>query len=294
MTRTLVVDANTAEPTVVDTPLGAVALWSSRGQGKRVNEDGALVVQVAPDAVVVAVADGMGGMPHGDRASRLALGALASCVAHADVHGTPLDAVVAGFARAQRAVLRGARGGGTTLVVALLERAVVTFVHAGDSEALVVGQRGRVKARTVAHSPTGLALAAGTLDEEAALAHDERHVVNNAVGLAPLVVEVSPPHALAPRDRVLLASDGLFDNLRLGELAPLVGRAPVAEAARRLAAAATARMAGVDPGIACKPDDLTVAVIEASRVAAAAGPRRRSSVARRVAARTRTSRGTNR
>jgi protein phosphatase len=64
---------------------------------------------------------------------------------------------------------------------------------------------------------------------------------------------------LAPRDTVLLASDGLFDNLYIDEIVDTIRSGPLAVAADRLVDRVHARMHGAGTADQpCKPDDLTV------------------------------------
>ncbi|MGI9590762.1 MAG: PP2C family protein-serine/threonine phosphatase, partial [Myxococcota bacterium] len=79
---------------------------------------------------------------------------------------------------------------------------------------LLIGQRGRVKLQTVDHSPVGFAVEAGLLDADAALHHEDRHIISNFVGGADLRIEMGSGLHLAERDTLCLASDGLADNLR--------------------------------------------------------------------------------
>ncbi len=127
----------------------------------------------------------------------------------------------------------------------------------GDSEIVVVGQRGRLKLQTVSHSPVGYAVEAGMLDGEEALHHDERHLVSNLVGSAEMRIEVGSPLALAPRDTVLLGTDGLFDNLVFYEIVEAIRVGPLERAAQELAEAALKRMQEPVEGQPSKPDDLT-------------------------------------
>jgi PPM family protein phosphatase len=156
-------------------------------------------------------------------------------------------------------VLGLARGAATTLVVAQLDATRLRTYHVGDSELLAVGQRGRIKQRVVPHSPTGFAVEAGLLDENEAVQHDQRHVLFNVIGSAEMRVEVGPPLQLAARDTVLLATDGLFDNLYIDEIVDTIRRGSLTAAADRLVARVQARMQGEGDGDQpCKPDDLTI------------------------------------
>ena len=76
---------------------------------------------------------------------------------------------------------------------------------------LVTGGLGKIKLLTVSHSPVGMALESGLLDEAEAMHHEERHIVSNVVGSAGMRIEIGAKRKLAPRDTVLLASDGLAE-----------------------------------------------------------------------------------
>ena len=130
--------------------------------------------------------------------------------------------------------------------------------HVGDSVILVIGQRGKLKLQTVAHSPVGFAVEAGLLDEEEALHHHERHLILNAIGSAEMRIELGAPISLARRDTVLLASDGLTDNLSLDEIVELARKGPLDRAVVRLAALAHERMTAARSGHPSKPDDLSI------------------------------------
>lgn len=98
------------------------------------------------------------------------------------------------------------------------------------------------------------------LDAEEALHHDERHLVSNHIGMEGMRVEIGPEVVVAARDTLLLASDGLFDNVRDEEVIELVRKGDPEEAAQRLAELARRRMLDPTPGAPSKPDDLTFIV----------------------------------
>jgi serine/threonine protein phosphatase PrpC len=103
------------------------------------------------------------------------------------------------------------------------------------------------------------------LDGEEALHHDERHLVSNLVGSAEMRIEVGSPLDLAPLDTVLLASDGLFDNLLQPEIVDEIRVKPLEQVARTLAQAAVSRMDEPVEGQPSKPDDLTFLLYRRSR-----------------------------
>jgi protein phosphatase len=246
-----------------DLPHGAVCVRSLRSPDKSTpNEDAAAVIQIGADSLVLAVADGVGGTPAGREASNAAVQTLCRVLAEqprTDEALTLRPMILDAVEEANKAVLAIARGAATTLVVAELVSTRLRSYHVGDSELVTVGQRGRVKARVVPHSPTGFAVEAGLLDENEAVQHDQRHVLFNVIGTQDMRVEIGPALELAPRDTVLLASDGLFDNLFFDEIVEIIRSGPLPAAADRLVAAARGRMAGDGAdGRPCKPDDLTI------------------------------------
>ena len=149
-------------------------------------------------------------------------------------------------------------GAATTLALAEIQGDRVRPYHIGDSQVVIVGQRGRLKAQTISHSPVGFALEAGVLDAREAMHHEDRHIVSNVIGTAEMRIEFGALQKLAVRDTVLLGSDGLFDNLHLSEIVEWVRKGPLHAAMHRLVDACRQRMVVTDAEHPSKPDDLTV------------------------------------
>ncbi len=241
---------------------GTAALFSARAPNKdSPNEDGVAIISCGSDRGVLAVADGMGGQLAGEAASRLALTELVGAVQGAIAADASLRAgVLDGIERAHEGIKALGVGAATTLAVVEVEAGCVRPYHVGDSMVLVVGQRGKVKLQTVSHSPVGYAVEAGVLSEAEALHHEDRHLVSNAVGSDGMRIEVGPVVRLRRRDTVVLASDGLFDNLHTEEIVEHVRKGPLLRAIRRLVGACDDRMRTPSEGVPSKPDDLTCIV----------------------------------
>jgi len=247
-------------PELCDFGGGHVALFTAAAPDRpaEANEDALGIFPARGGRGVLAVADGLGGHPAGASAARRALGALWDAIQAASPESPSLrGALLDGLERASQEIHALATGAATTVVAAELEGNRLRPVHVGDSALLLVGQRGRVKLQTIAHSPVGYALEAGLLDEREALRHADRHIVSNAVGMADMRIEVGAVVRLAPRDTLLLASDGLFDNLHLAEIIERVRRGPLLACAQALARTAQQRMARGLRSRPSKPDDLS-------------------------------------
>ncbi len=223
------------------------------------NEDTVAVIPYGPAAAVLIVADGAGGLPAGKRASLTAVRSLVDSMQLAMSETMLLrTAILNGIEAANAAVQAIGNGSATTLTVITIEGLTVRAYQVGDSEAIVVGQRGAIKLQTTPHSPTGFAVEAGFLDEKEALHHEDRHLVSNFLGTPEMCIDVGGEVKLRPRDTILLASDGLMDNVHLDEIIERVRKGPLDSAAERVISLAHRRMAGVSAAQPSKPDDLSL------------------------------------
>jgi PPM family protein phosphatase len=290
-----------AEPLTFDVAGGVAGVFSTRSPAKETpNEDAAAIIPAGPDAVVLAVADGLGGNADGERASRVALQELRAAVEAGAAAGGEGDrsifrndassasfaflrkmnlspssrasehpalanpsallraSILDGLDRANRAVLALGTGAATTMAVVEIAGRTIRPYHVGDSLILLVGGHGKVKMQTISHSPVGYGVEAGLLDDVEAMHHADRHIVSNVVGCADMRIEIGPARQLAPRDTILIASDGLSDNLRVEEIIDRVRKGRLAASLLTLADEAALRMRSPAEGQPSKPDDLTV------------------------------------
>jgi len=255
----LILDTETPRGETLSVAGGVAAVYSARSPDKQTrNEDAAAVVSAGSRAGILVVADGLGGERAGEQASRLAVAELIASLEEVPQEEASLRAAILnGFERANRAVCELGVGAATTMTVAEVQDSTVRPYHAGDSMILLVGQRGKIKLQTVPHSPVGYAVESGMLDEAEAMHHAERHLISNTLGSPDMRIEVGSAIRLAPRDTLLLASDGLPDNLHTHEIVDRIRCGPLAEVIRRLADDCRRRMLHREPGQPSKPDDLT-------------------------------------
>ena len=77
-------------------------------------------------------------------------------------------------------------------------------------------------------------------------------------------IDVGAELELRPRDTILLASDGLMDNVHVDEIVERIRKGPLDAAAERVISLANRRMAGALAGQPSKPDDLSLILFRKS------------------------------
>lgn len=234
--------------------------FSARGPHKESdNEDSGLAMAYGPDGLVLAVADGAGGLPAGRKASNTLLQTFAETLPEAFADDTPMRvAIISAIEEGNRRIQAFNNRSATTLTVVGIEAGQLRHYQVGDSVAIQTGQRGRLKTQTVQHSPVGFAVEAGFLDEEEAMTHEDRHFVSNFVGLLSMRIDVSSLTPLAPRDTVIVASDGLSDNLHGSEIIDIARAGALQTCLEELGEASLGRMTMPEAGAPSKSDDITV------------------------------------
>jgi serine/threonine protein phosphatase PrpC len=257
----IVARAEYLEPHTLPFLQGRVALFSVQSPEKNTgNEDAAALISIDRHNGLIVVADGLGGHADGALASRIAIDALVDATRDAVSGGGGLrEAVLQGIDAANQAIIALGNGAATTLAVTEFSKAGMRTYHVGDSSILVTGQRGMLKHQTIQHSPIGHAVESGMLDEAGAMQSEERHIVSNVVGSPDMRVELGPLRKLATYDTVVMASDGLADNLMVEEIIETVRKGPLERIAGQLLAGCLRAMQ--DGG---HPDDLTVVLYRPS------------------------------
>lgn len=234
----------------LDPPRPHGAGITHRGRVRERNEDAILT---DPDGELWAVADGMGGLDHGEVAADMVIDAIATLPDDSD----PVTGLTDRLVRANAAVAARARESGrpmgATVVAALIRRGVAHLVWAGDSRAYLM-RGGGLRLLTRDHTVVQDLVDEGTLHPHEAEHHPESHVVTRAVGMGPDFAAESVSVPLVPGDRLMLCSDGLPRCLAQQHIAGVLRVAPTPdEAARALAGAA------LDAGA---PDNVSVIVVD--------------------------------
>jgi len=165
------------------------------------------------------VADGMGEPPGGGIAS-----AVAVSLVHAAFTGGSLDELQAAVRAANRAIWDRANasadldGMGTTVCAAgLTEDGTLVVVNVGDSRAYVLHDAALTQL-TDDHSVTAELVRRGELSEQQALDHPHHSVLTRALGVGPDVEIDGRALRASEGDRVLVGTDGLFNEVADDEI----------------------------------------------------------------------------
>ncbi|MFN0120073.1 MAG: Stp1/IreP family PP2C-type Ser/Thr phosphatase [Blastocatellia bacterium] len=204
-----------------------IAHRTDQGMQRRENQDACGFWR---DAVsgnhLLIVADGMGGAACGSAASRMAVKIVQEHFFNPELQHIPIndrlsDAMIA----ANNAIYQKAcdephcQGMGTTCVAVAVCGRHAFISHVGDSRLYLIRDQ-RIARMTKDHSLVQRMLDDGLINEEEAESHPQRNVLQRAIGpRAEVTPEVRPePLELAPHDILLLATDGLFGQMRDEEM----------------------------------------------------------------------------
>lgn len=259
-------ESQMAEAAAFEIAGGTAVVFSNRSPLKSTtpNEDVAALWPVGPDGGVLAIADGLGGHAGGEKAARVAIETIGLFIHEAASTGAAKEPsalrgpILSGIEAANQSVRELGCGAATTLALVEIQGRTIRTYHVGDSAILVLGQRGKLKLQTIQHSPIGYAVEAGLMDEVDAIHHEARHVISNVIGSDQMRIEIGPFVEMAARDTLVLASDGLLDNLLPTEVVELIRSGPLERAVGDLVEETQRRMISEIGAAPSKPDDLTV------------------------------------
>ncbi|MBS1830970.1 MAG: serine/threonine-protein phosphatase [Acidobacteria bacterium] len=186
--------------------------------------------------MLAVVADGMGGMAHGEAAGKCAVKAfLEAYETKAETEPIP-DALLRSLLKANAAVyetaveLDAAEEMGTTLVATVIHNDKLHWISCGDSGIFLF----RNNEFTQLNQPHTFAtdlddqVANGVIPRDLAQAHPERESLTSFLGLEKLSLldRSLRPITLRDGDTILLASDGLFKTLSYEAMTPLMDNDP--------------------------------------------------------------------
>lgn len=215
--------------------------------GRAVNQDRMGYVYTR-EALLLVLADGMGGHARGEIAAAIALQSMSALFrARATPYvRKPERFLEEALLQAHQDIVRYAREKAmpenprTTIVACLVQHNCAVWAHCGDSR-LYWLRRGQVLARTRDHSHLEHLIAKGMADPSERNTHPDRNKLYSCLGASAAPrVELSRQASLQPGDMLLLCSDGLWSVLPDSEIAHQLATRGVVQAVPEMVAMATA------------------------------------------------------
>lgn len=228
--------------------------------GGRKNNQDRMGYSFTRDALLLLVADGMGGHILGEMAAQIAMQTIAALFQE---NATPYvkkperfleDSFFAAHREIHRyrAINNLPETPRTTIVACLIQHNNAMWAHCGDSR-LYWMRNGQILARTRDHSRIETLIAQGKVDASERETHPDRNKLFNCLGAPNMpIVEISRRASLQAGDIMLLCSDGLWSVLPDHELAQSLHSNTIVRAVPELLTKAT--------GIAGKTGDNVTAL----------------------------------
>ena len=215
---------------------------ASRIGGRKYNQD-RVAYAYSDKALLLLLADGMGGHLHGETAAQIAIDTFMQAFVQAAQPRVPepKEFLCEIMRRAHEAIIRYARvqqlGGnpGTTCAVALVQDGQACWAHAGDSRCYLL-RGGKTVAVTHDHSAVQQWADWGIIKPEEMKTHPDRNKITNCLGGVEDMfrVESASPVPLQSGDVLLLCSDGLWGPLPDDGIEDVFSIAPLAAALDQL------------------------------------------------------------
>jgi len=190
--------------------------------------------------ILLAVADGVGGVPRGDEASRIAMESLLKMYYEALADIPIAQRLKDAFAKANAAIVAtdevlSYRHMCTTLVAAVVFPDRAVFANIGDSRGYIIPSlEGPARQITVDHSEVQEMVQQGLITPEQAEVASNRNIITRVVGTDPNVEVDLFDVPLIPGDTVLLCSDGLLTAVTDAEIAEVLQHSLLEAAINRL------------------------------------------------------------
>lgn len=215
---------------------------TSKIGGRKYNQD-RVAYAFTNDAVLLILADGMGGHSHGEIAAQITIQTFMRVFEQAarEPIAEPADFLRDTTKKCHEAIIDFARlnrlegSPGTTCVAALIQEGKVTWAHAGDSRFYLLRER-KVAGITHDHSVVQQWADWGLITKADMRTHPDRNKITNCLGGVEdlFYVEVSSSLAVQPGDVMLLCSDGFWSPLTDEEIAERLAQGEMSNAVEQL------------------------------------------------------------
>lgn len=224
-------------------------IYQESRPGRRPTNEDRIAYCYSRDALLMVVADGMGGHLHGEVAAQIAVQYITEAFQR-EARPTlkdPFLFLATSFNNAHHAILDYAadrflpEAPRTTCVACIVQDSIAYWAHAGDSRLYCI-RGGRIISRTRDHSRIARMLEDGLITAEAAHQHPARNRIFSCLGGAHTPqIDFSKKTPLMAGDVVLLCSDGLWGPLPEDLISRTLASGNVLQAAPALLNQAEAR-----------------------------------------------------
>ncbi len=224
-------------------------IYQESRQGGRANNEDRISYCYSRDALLMVVADGMGGHHYGEIASQIAVQTLADSFQREarPTLADPFRFLQKGMTNAHHAILDYAERHRlndtprTTCVACIVQDNIAYWAHAGDSR-LFLMRASKVIAQTKDHSRIRILLEEGLISEALAATHPDRNKIYSCLGSpTPPEIEFSRKTPLQHGDILLLCTDGLWGEVPGDEMAAALTGANIVNAVPTLLTMAETR-----------------------------------------------------
>lgn len=206
-------------------------------QGQRAYNQDRLAYTYSKHALLLVVADGMGGHGHGEVAAQLAVRNLTNAFQHMSVisladpakflseHILQVHDMIESYMLGHH-LPESPR---TTIVAAVLQHDKLYCAHVGDSR-LYHFRDGQLQFRTEDHSLVQFLHNQGQLSKRGMLTHPERHKIYNCLGGDQVPeITLAPVRDLHQGDTLLLCSDGLWSAISDAQIGETLHKGAISE-----------------------------------------------------------------
>jgi serine/threonine protein phosphatase PrpC len=212
-------------------------IYQNSRQGPRPYNQDRLAYSYSKDALLLVIADGMGGYRHGEVAAqlavttmteafqRLAVPTLSSPAKFLIEHIQQIHDMIDQLTQ-EREMLEAPR---TTIVAAVVQRGVLYCAHVGDSR-LYHFRDGHLLYRTEDHSIVQSLYSKGMISKDDMSTHPYRHKVYSCLGGdVPPKIELADRQELAEGDTIMLCTDGVWGAVADEQIKQILGGASISE-----------------------------------------------------------------
>lgn len=217
-------------------------IHQSSRQGSRATNQDRLAYSYSKDALLLVLADGMGGRQYGEIAAHLAVKTLTDAFQRLAVPtlSSPAKFLTQNIQQVHDMIANNTQTEhlvekpGTTIVAAVIQRGVLYCAHVGDSR-LYHFRDGHLLFRTEDHSIVQSLYRQGVILQEDMAQHPYRNRIYNCLGGDELPkIELSDKHELLEGDTILLCTDGVWGALEDAKIKQILHTNAINDATAKL------------------------------------------------------------